>query len=152
MGIQHHFSLKKYNTFGIEASASRFITIHTVNELREVLDKETDVFVLSGGSNMLLVNDIDSQSMHFKLINNIIIIPLEVNGSELNFILDTGVSSPVIFNLKSSDSIRLNQLKKIKLRGLGEGNSVDALRSKNNRIRFDNIVGSNQNLFLIYNL
>lgn len=67
MGIQHHFSLKKYNTFGIEASASRFITIHTVNELREVLDKETDVFVLSGGSNMLLVNDIDKLVLHIDI-------------------------------------------------------------------------------------
>lgn len=97
------------------------------------------------------IGDHNSQTVSFKFINNIIIIPLEVNGNSLNFILDTGVSSPVIFNLKSSDSIRLNQLKKIKLRGLGDGDSVDALQSKNNRIRFDKIVGTNRIIYLIYN-
>lgn len=97
------------------------------------------------------IGDHVTQTTEFKFINNIIIIPIEVNGNPLNFILDTGVSSPVIFNLKSSDSIQLNQLKKIKLRGLGEGNSVEALQSKNNRIRFGMISGSNQDLYLIYN-
>lgn len=98
-----------------------------------------------------LIGDIQSQTVSFKLINNLIVIPLEINGNPLNFILDSGVSTPVIFNLKTSDSIQLNQLKKIKLRGLGDGNSVDALQSKNNSIRFENIWASNQDLYLIYN-
>lgn len=97
------------------------------------------------------IGDNQSQTVSFQFINNLIIIPLEINGNPLNFILDSGVSSPVIFNLKTSDSLRLNQLKKIKLRGLGEGNSVDALLSKNNRIRFKNIWATNQDLYLIYN-
>lgn len=96
------------------------------------------------------IGDIESQTVSFKLINNLIIIPLEINGNPLNFILDSGVSTPVIFNLKTSDSIQLNQLKKIKLRGLGDGDPVEALQSKNNRIRFENIWASNQDLYLIY--
>ena len=35
---------------------------------------------------------------NFKLINNLIIIPVEVNGVTLSFLLDTGVSKPIIFN------------------------------------------------------
>ena len=34
----------------------------------------------------------------FKLINNLIVIPVEINGVELSFLLDTGVSKPIIFN------------------------------------------------------
>ena len=34
----------------------------------------------------------------FRLINNLIIIPVEVNGVTLSFLLDTGVSKPIIFN------------------------------------------------------
>ena len=34
--------------------------------------------------------------IRFQLINNLIIIPVEVNGVILSFILDTGVSRPII--------------------------------------------------------
>ena len=38
------------------------------------------------------------EKVNFKLINNLIIIPIEVNGAELSFILDSGVSKPILFN------------------------------------------------------
>jgi hypothetical protein len=43
----------------------------------------------------------------FKLLNNVIVIPVEVNGVALSFLLDSGVSKPIVFNfLKASDSFR----------------------------------------------
>ncbi|WP_197505863.1 aspartyl protease family protein [Urechidicola croceus] len=89
--------------------------------------------------------------MSFKLINNLIILPVEVNGTKLTFLLDSGVSSPVIFNLTSSDSLKLIHTQKIQLRGLGEGEPVEALFSKNNRFKIGNVYGNNQDLYLIYN-
>ena len=38
MEIQSNFSLKKYNTFGIEAKAKQFVAVHSTEELRELLD------------------------------------------------------------------------------------------------------------------
>lgn len=67
MIIQHHISLKNYNTFGINAYASKFLTINSVNELREILAKESDVFLLSGGSNMLLLNNIEKLVLHINI-------------------------------------------------------------------------------------
>jgi UDP-N-acetylmuramate dehydrogenase len=67
LDIQHHFPLKKYNSFGINAYASRFLSINSVHELREILAQESDVFVLSGGSNMLLVNDINKLVLHINI-------------------------------------------------------------------------------------
>ncbi|MEJ6792065.1 MAG: hypothetical protein QNK89_04840 [Lacinutrix sp.] len=32
--------------------------------------------------------------INFKLLNNVIIIPVEVNGVQLSFLLDSGVSKP----------------------------------------------------------
>ncbi|MCR1026571.1 hypothetical protein NQT66_17240 [Cellulophaga baltica] len=57
------------------------------------------------------------QKMKFQLINNVIIIPVEVNGSSLSFILDSGVSTPILFNLTGQDSIQINDVTEVKLRG-----------------------------------
>ncbi|OIQ39120.1 MAG: hypothetical protein BM563_04730 [Bacteroidetes bacterium MedPE-SWsnd-G1] len=92
-----------------------------------------------------------SQTVEFELINNLIVFPLTVNGTELTFILDTGVGSPVIFNMTSSDSLQFRNIEVVKLRGLGEGEPVDAIRSKGNTLLFGDIIGKHQDLFIIYN-
>ena len=40
-----------------------------------------------------------SSRIRFQLINNIIVMPIELNGVKLSFVLDTGVSRPILFNL-----------------------------------------------------
>lgn len=69
MQIKEHISLKNYNTFGIDCSARQFIAVTTVDELKEVLqDSEGKKrFILGGGSNMLLINDIDALVIHVNL-------------------------------------------------------------------------------------
>ncbi|MEQ3662946.1 MAG: UDP-N-acetylmuramate dehydrogenase [Flavobacterium sp.] len=67
MNIQTHFSLKEYNTFGIEAKANQFISVHTINELIEVLKLKKDIFILGGGSNMLLTQNINKLVVHVDL-------------------------------------------------------------------------------------
>jgi hypothetical protein len=58
-------------------------------------------------------------SLQFKFINNLIVIPIEVNGQKLSFILDSGVDKTIFFNLSEVDSLKLNRVKKITLQGLG---------------------------------
>ena len=69
MEIQTNFSLKNYNTFGIEASAKQFVAVHNVDELRTVLEqnKSQNKFILGGGSNMLLTKDIEALVIHIDL-------------------------------------------------------------------------------------
>ncbi|GGK59382.1 MULTISPECIES: UDP-N-acetylmuramate dehydrogenase [Flavobacteriaceae] len=67
MNIQQNISLKKYNTFGINANAKRFIEINSVPELKEILEQEKDVFLIGGGSNMLLTSDIEKLVIHLNL-------------------------------------------------------------------------------------
>ena len=61
MGIKHNISLKPYNTFGIDVNAKRFISIHSVAQLKSILEitNQDSYFILGGGSNMLLTKDID---------------------------------------------------------------------------------------------
>lgn len=74
MEIQHNFSLKNFNTFGIEASAKEFVSVHTIDELKTVLEQNTTKkkFILGGGSNMLLTQDIDALVIHVDLKGKII--------------------------------------------------------------------------------
>ena len=69
MEIHSNFSLKNYNTFGIEAKAKQFVAVHTEDELKTILKKhESDTkFILGGGSNMLLTKDIEALVIHVDL-------------------------------------------------------------------------------------
>tara|TARA_B110001450_G_scaffold5290_1_gene5536 strand:- start:19138 stop:20151 length:1014 start_codon:yes stop_codon:yes gene_type:complete len=69
--ISHNISLKKYNTFGIDVSAKDFVTATSINELQKILQlKPEKLFVLGGGSNMLLT----------KNINNSLVIHINIKG------------------------------------------------------------------------
>lgn len=96
-----------------------------------------------------LGKEANKQSIRFQLINNLVVIPLEINGHQLSFILDTGVSKTILFNLTSKDSIGLNNVKKVFIRGLGSGDPVEALFSRGNSFRIKNIASSNQGLYVI---
>ena len=89
------------------------------------------------------------QKLKFQLINNVVVIPIEVNGSKLSFILDTGVSSPILFNLSGQDSVQINDVSEVEIKGLGSEKSITALRSKGNAFRIDNIKNNSQDLFVI---
>jgi UDP-N-acetylmuramate dehydrogenase len=69
MQIQTNFSLKNYNTFGIEAKAKQFVAVHNLAELQAILKNHSSEkkFILGGGSNMLLTQDIDALVIHIDL-------------------------------------------------------------------------------------
>ena len=69
MNIIKQQSLKKYNTFGIEAFATEFCEVNSPAELAVVLkeNQQKKLFILGGGSNMLLTQNIDALVLH---INN----------------------------------------------------------------------------------
>ncbi|CAL2095350.1 UDP-N-acetylmuramate dehydrogenase [Tenacibaculum sp. 190524A02b] len=67
MNIQENISLKKYNTFGIHVNAKRFVSIDSFYDLQQLLKKEQDIFIISGGSNMLLTKDIEKLVVHLNI-------------------------------------------------------------------------------------
>lgn len=102
-------------------------------------------------SKFVVQNKRQSSRINFKLINNLIIIPVEINGVVLSFLLDTGASKPIVFSfLNVSDTLKLKDTETIYLRGLGEGNSVKALKSKNNIFKIGDALKLNQDLYEIY--
>ena len=81
MTIQEDFSLKAYNTFGIDAKAKFFVEIESIEELQEIL-RNTNYpkkLFLGGGSNMLLTDDVDALVVHLNLKGKEIIAETEKN-------------------------------------------------------------------------
>lgn len=76
MKIQENISLKPFTTFGIDKKAKFFTTVTTLDELKSALlvakEKQLPVFILGGGSNILLTRDIEG-----------LVIKLEIKGINL---------------------------------------------------------------------
>ncbi|GGE09583.1 UDP-N-acetylmuramate dehydrogenase [Psychroflexus salis] len=69
MQIQKDAPLKSHNTFGIDVRAKQYIAIYSEKELKHILKRfyAEELFVLSGGSNMLLTSDVDATVLHIKI-------------------------------------------------------------------------------------
>ncbi|WP_089873231.1 UDP-N-acetylmuramate dehydrogenase [Epilithonimonas hungarica] len=71
MVMQENFSLKPFNTFGVEASARYFSEVNSVEELTEALKfsnaQTLPLLFIGGGSNILLTKDFDGLAIHLNL-------------------------------------------------------------------------------------
>ena len=69
MQIQHNISLKPFNTFGIDVKAQHFVSVSSIEELSKVLSltEYPQRFILGGGSNILLTQDIQALVIHINL-------------------------------------------------------------------------------------
>lgn len=105
---------------------------------------------LSAQTNFRLPNGVSSDKIRFELANNLIIIPIFINGIELSFILDTGVGSTIIFSVDNKSSLELKNASKIYLRGLGNGEPVEAIKSLNNQLSIGKANSSNHKVYLIF--
>lgn len=89
------------------------------------------------------------EKLKFELINNLMVIPIEVNGTELSFILDSGVGTPILFNLADQDSVQLNNVSEITINGLGDGNAISALKSEVNLMKLGGVKNVAQDIYVV---
>lgn len=91
-----------------------------------------------------------SSKIRFQLINNIIVLPVELNGVQLSFVLDTGVSRPILFNLVNTDSLQIKNTEVSYLRGLGSNGSIEALKSKGNILKVGEAISVNTDVSMVF--
>ncbi|MDM1553041.1 MULTISPECIES: retropepsin-like aspartic protease [Chryseobacterium] len=85
----------------------------------------------------------------FQLINNLIFIPVNINGADLTFMVDTGVAETILFSLDNKE-IKLSNVEKIKFSGLGGSLSIDGLKSDRNLARIgDVMINTSMSLYVI---
>ncbi len=84
MNILRNFSLKKYNTFGIDARASSFVSVKSTDELKQLIGgsifQSNKVFVLGSGSNTLFKGDFNG-----------LVISMDIKGMKMIEIIDSHV-------------------------------------------------------------
>jgi hypothetical protein len=86
----------------------------------------------------------------FKLVNNLIVIPVSINNSDtLPFILDTGVSSTLLLELPPKDSLRLKYGRELIVGGFGGLGAITSVHCYFNDIRVGGIVGHFQDICLL---
>lgn len=83
------------------------------------------------------------------VVNNLIIMPVSVNGTTLSFLLDTGVRSTILFNVEQGEDVQLNDAKTIYLTGAGSGLPTEALKSQHNILNIGTASAINQDIYFI---
>ncbi|MEL1240537.1 PDZ domain-containing protein [Flavobacterium flavipallidum] len=91
----------------------------------------------------------DRVKFPIRLINNLVFIPVKVNGVELLFLLDSGVEETILFGFEDPGKLNLNNVKKINIQGLGDSQGVEGLRSSGNLLTIDKLQSKNHMLYLI---
>ncbi|WP_299211749.1 UDP-N-acetylmuramate dehydrogenase [uncultured Dokdonia sp.] len=69
MSDQKKASLKKYNTFGIDVQAREILSATSVEDVQRIIKEKdpSELFIIGGGSNMLLTQDIDKYVVHINI-------------------------------------------------------------------------------------
>jgi len=106
-------------------------------------------FLLFGQGDFILENNATKATIPFKLINNLIFIPIKVNGVELNFLLDSGVEETILFSMDEKQEVSFNNVVKIKLRGLGSEEEIEGLKSTRNILETHGLKSSDHMVFII---
>ncbi|MFD2968958.1 PDZ domain-containing protein [Sphingobacterium bambusae] len=70
-------------------------------------------------------------TVKFDLINNVVLVPLTINGITFSFLLDTGVKETILF-AQANDSLYLNNKNKMKFHGIGLEDGIEGILSTGN--------------------
>uniref|UniRef100_A0AAU6WSF7 Retropepsin-like aspartic protease n=1 Tax=Chryseobacterium endophyticum TaxID=1854762 RepID=A0AAU6WSF7_9FLAO len=105
--------------------------------------------IFTDAQNSFELEDTEKTVIPFKLIANLIFVPVNINGADLTFMLDTGVAETSIFSLENQE-LTLPNVEKIKFSGLGGTASIDGFRSDNNVARIGkNFINRSATLYII---
>ena len=89
-------------------------------------------------------NNRKRETLGFKMIKNLMIIPLSINGKgPFNFVLDTGVGLLLISDPKLIDSVHIKNLRSINIIGFGEGEALSAYVTPSIEVEFGNTKAKN---------
>ena len=91
-------------------------------------------FQLFAQEGFQFTSNVEKVKVPFKLLNNLIFIPVSVNGVSMTFLVDTGVEETILFSLEETDTVPFFNVSKVKLRGLGSEESIEALSSTQNKL------------------
>lgn len=94
-------------------------------------------------------SDKDKITIPFTFVDNLIIIPVEINNTKLNMLLDSGSEPSLIFSFPENDTIPLYNTKKIKISGLGNEEMAEGIFSDKNTANVSGYINKEFELLVI---
>ena len=89
-------------------------------------------------------------TLPFKLVNRLILIPVQINGSDtLQFIFDTGLENSIICELEPDEVIELKQAREVRISGIRSGDTIDAIQSTGNHLRIGDLDIGDQDYIIL---
>ena len=92
------------------------------------------LFTFSWAQKGFEISNPEKTVIPFQLINNLVFIPVNINGADLTFLLDSGVNETILFSLDNK-KVNFNEIEKVKFSGLGESLDIEGLKSENNVVK-----------------
>jgi hypothetical protein len=93
----------------------------------------------------------DKIKIPFELTHNLIIVDVTFNGIPLKMIADTGADKSLLFSFPEKDSLILNKALKIEIKGVGNGEMIEAYLTRNNKLKIQDYEDKNFELVLLPN-
>ncbi len=95
-------------------------------------------------------SDKKHHKIKFELANNLIVVPVVMNGKELHFLLDTGVKETIIFNVSKVDTLQLNKASIIKVKGVND-ELLSCIKSEENALSIGNLKSNDHVVYVAFN-
>lgn len=85
----------------------------------------------------------------FELSNNLIIVKVNLNGIDLNMILDTGSDINLLFRIPEEEVLPVNEGETTTIMGLGSEKPINAIISSNNEIKINGFLDDNFEILIV---
>lgn len=105
--------------------------------------------LLSAQNNFRFTHGKNQTKIHFSLVNNLVVIPVKINGYPLQFILDSGVNYSLLFSNDRVKSLPFKNKKAFQLKGLGTDKAIPAYRVVANTFSVKNMTSKRHEVLLI---
>jgi hypothetical protein len=95
--------------------------------------------------------DVNRVEIPFTAANNLIVLPVVVNNFlKLNFILDTGVDTPILTEIAYANLLGIEYVREVIISGVGKQDSIRAYVGQKVNLRLPgNVIGHNLNLLVL---
>lgn len=96
----------------------------------------------AGSIGFSLIGSKKESVVKFELINNLIIVPIQLNnGHRTKAVVDTGIRSVVLYGKKFREQLNFTNSRDVKINGLGKGRRQQGRLAVNNAVRIGDVLG-----------
>lgn len=106
-------------------------------------------FIASAQGNFEFPQGSISDKIPVEIINNLVIVPITINGIALQFLLDSGADATIIFQIEKDKSLSINDASYATVTGAGNGAPTKALKSFGNTVQIGKAKSTSEPLLII---